>query len=489
MKKILIVGRPNVGKSSLFNRLARQRSALTLNHPGVTRDVLKQKCAWWGGEFEVWDSGGLWAEDLKWSEFINQQVQSAITLTDLVLFVMDARSGLLDEDKKTFRLVQKSGKPFLVLVNKVDDFRKKDLLLSDFQSLGVDLLPCSFEQGEGVPEIVEWVLFHSSNRRVKSHQTLKKQNSKKVAHKSESGKNKPVLVLLAGQVNVGKSALCNSLLKKNRSLVSPIAGATRDIVQESLVWHKQNYSLWDSAGFKGAKKTKIESLSALKTHQSFEEADLILLLLDGEVGPNRLSARILNLCAQEHKPVIVVVNKWDLVEDRQDKGGSRSGFKGVKKFQSVTSKTQVTKRPLNMRTKKEYRKYVQRHFRFYPDLPVVFISALKSKGLGQLMKEVAEIYKKSCFRVSTSELNRFFMQVIRQAPSPVYGTQNVRFYYLTQTKEVPPAFIAFANHPKGVRGAYKRFIIRQIQEKWNLKGVPVRLTVLPRPRNQKAHQK
>ncbi len=419
-----------MGKSSLFNRLTRQRSALTLNQPGVTRDILKQKCAWWGGEFEVWDSGGLWARGSRWKELIDQQVQEALSSVDLILLVMDARAGLLDEDKKTFSLVRKSGKPFLILVNKVDDKKKQDMLLSDFHCLGMDLLPCAFEKGDGVPETVEWILSHAPS-----------------SHRTDTKNTRPTRLLLAGQTNVGKSTLGNSLLRQNRSLVSPVAGTTLDVVKEPWTYGSRLYSLWDSAGFKGPKKTKMESLSAFKTGQSFESADMVLLLLDYVTGPNRLSARILDLCVKEHKPVVAVVNKWDLAKAK---------------------------------TKEEYRKQVQRKFHCYPDLPVVFVSALKSQGLGLLMKTVERIYKKSCLQISTSELNRFFMNVIRKAPSPVYGTQNVKFYYLTQTKQMPPSFIAFANHPEGVRDSYKRFVIRQMQKKWNLKGVPLRLTVLHR---------
>ena len=461
MNKVLIAGRPNVGKSSLFNRLTRQKKALILNQPGVTRDILKQKCKWWGGEFEVWDSGGLWAKKSQLEGLINQQVKWALDSTHLILLVMDARSGLLDEDKKTFSMVKKSGKPFLILVNKVDDKAQQDLLLSDFYCFGKELLPCSFEKGEGVPEIVEWILSHNCS--------LNKTNKKN---------NKPICLLLTGQVNVGKSALANSLLRQNRSLVSPLAGTTLDVVKEPWKYGSRVYSLWDSAGFKGAKKTKMESLSAFKTSQSFESADLVLLLLDYMIGPNRLSARILDLCVKEHKPVIAVVNKWDLAKTHGDSTDLRAISIGKNKYS--LSKIKGNTGPLNAKTKEEYRKHVQEQFRCYPHLPVVFVSALKSYGLGVLMKTVEKIYEKSCFQIATSELNQFFMNVIRKAPSPVYGTQNVKFYYLTQTKHVPPSFIAFANYPEGVRDSYKRFIIRQMQKQWNLKGVPLRLTVLHR---------
>ena len=462
MNKVLIVGRPNVGKSSLFNRLIKKKKALVINQPGVTRDILKQKCSWWGGTFEVWDSGGLWAKGSPWSQLINVQVQSAVSKVNMVLLVMSARSGFQDEDKTVFRLIKKSGCPFLILINKVDEVKNTHALLSDFRGLGAELLPCAFEQGRGVPEIVEWILSQIS-KESRSKVGAPSNNTPRVLGTALRAKNRApsintlcVLprprgepgVLLVGKTNVGKSTLSNALLGQERSLVSPRPGTTLDIVEERFTYNSYVYSLCDTAGFVGgAKKSKLESLSNLKTTQSFKTANLILLLLEGPNGPDRATARILNLCVEEYKPTILVVNKWDKVYTLR---------------------------------KEEYRKTIQQKFSFYPDLPVVFVSALKEQGLHALMQKVEEMYQKSYFQVSTSELNRFWTQVIRKAPSPVYGTQNVKFYYITQTQQVPPTFIAFANYPEGVRPSYKRFLMKQIQKKWNLKGVPVRLSILPR---------
>ena len=423
-----------MGKSSLFNRLVRQRRALVINQPGVTRDILKQKTSWWGIDFEVWDSGGIWSEESVYSSLIDKKVQEAILESDLILFVMDARSGFVEADKKTFQLVKKSGKPFLALVNKVDELKKSDLLLSDFYRLGINLFPCAFEQDQGITEVVEWVLSYSK---------------KKV--KVEGNSFIPIVCLLvAGKTNVGKSTLCNALLKKDRMLTSPMAGTTVDVVEDQFQYGNRIYNLLDTAG-KTRVQNKTQSLADFKSHQSFKEADLILILVDYSTGPSRQDARLIHSCIEEHKAVIVAVNKWDLV--------TKTG-KDISKV--------------------EYRKNIQNKFRFYPNLPIVFISALSSSGLGDLMKKVDEVYQKLRFRISTSELNRFFTEVIRKAPSPVYGVRDVKFYYLTQTHQTPPSFIAFANYPEGIRDSYRRFLIRQIQGKWNLKGIPIRISVLPR---------
>ena len=292
MKKVLIVGRPNVGKSSLFNRLAKKKSALVINQPGVTRDILKQQCSWWGGEFEVWDSGGLLAKGSPLEKLINQRVQLAVEQANLILFVLSAQSGFQDEDKTIFQLVKKSGKPFLTLVNKVDEIKKAPLLLSDFSRLGESLLPCSFEQGTGIPEIIEWILLKGATLGVsrvdgkhKRHTGFHQHNLQGATlgvsrgadkHKRHTGfhqhnlqgatlgvsrgddKNSPypqtIRLLLTGKVNVGKSALSNSLLKQDHSLVSPLPGTTLDVVETGFSYHSQVYSLCDTAGFKGAKK-------------------------------------------------------------------------------------------------------------------------------------------------------------------------------------------------------------------------------------------
>ena len=440
MNRVLITGRPNVGKSSLFNRLVRRRQALVVDQPGVTRDILRQKASWWGTDFEVWDSGGLWAGKSRWGKLIDQKVSEALNLVDLALFVVDGRAGLTEEDKKTFRLIKKSGKLFLTLVNKLDSEQKSDLLLNDFYSLGCDLVPCAFEKNRGVPEVVEWILANTGTKNRAGEDTALERPPRSPR------------IILAGKVNTGKSTLYNVLLGEQRALTSPVPGTTVDVVEEHFHYAEKSYILLDTAGrSKALRGKKVPSLAELKTRQSFETADIILLLVDGRAGVGRQDARLLNFCAEKHKAVIMVVNKWDL------------------------NRTVI---------KSEYRKSVQEQFRFYPDLPVVFISALHNQGVGRLMKKVEEMYQKICVRVSTPELNRFFMKVIRKAPSPVYGTQNVKFYYLTQTHRTPPSFIAFANYPQGVRDSYRRFLIRQIQNEWGLRGVPIRISVLPRPQKK-----
>ena len=435
MTRVLIVGRPNVGKSSLFNRLVRKRKSLVVDTPGVTRDILKQSTSWWGIDFEVWDSGGLWAQSSPWDSMVNQKVQQATQQSDLIVLVMDGRAGYLSADKSVFRLVKKSGKPFLISINKIDDVKQSDQLLSGFYEMGVDILPCSFENDQGVSEIVEWISAHHL-----------RQKKDKVSVKSDKSK---IRVFVIGKTNAGKSSLCNVLLKQDRMITSHHPGTTTDVVEDQFTFQNFTYILSDTAGLRKLHQLKdpLDSLSLFKSHQSFNQADVGWVLIDGSVGPSRQDARLLQMCVELHKAVILVVNKWDLVTTL---------------------------------TKEEYRKKIQEAFHFYPNLFIVFTSALKQTGLSVLLKKTNEVYEKLNHRISTSKINQFFTKVIRKAPSPVYGSQDVKFYYLTQTNQIPPSFIAFANYPQGVRDSYRRFLIRQIQKEWNLEGIPVRIFILPK---------
>ena len=447
LKKVLIIGRPNVGKSSLFNRLVKKRKALVANQAGVTRDILKQKTSWWGTQFEIWDSGGLGSashpalnkSSRVISRLIDQKVEQAISEVDLLLWVMDAKVGYLAEDKKIFQQIKKSGKTFFALINKVDKEKQIEELLADFASLGIELLPCAFEANKGIHQIVEWILKHSSQK-LKQPETVNLSSSQ-------------IKLLILGKPNAGKSSLCNGLLKEDRMITSQLRGTTIDTVEASFKHKEYYYQLMDAAGFCKTTGKNLISLAKVKWQQIVKITDLVLLLIDAKSGPSRQDARLLELCAAEHKAVILVVNKWDLMHTVD---------------------------------KHNYRANIQKKFSFYADLPIVFISALKKQGFDLLLKKINDLYAKLCFRISTAELNRFLMAMTRGAPAPVWGTQDVKFFYFTQVSQNPPHFIAFANYPKAVPQSYKRFLIRKIQNEWKLKAVPIHISIRPR-RGSKTH--
>lgn len=425
MTKVLIVGRPNVGKSSLFNRLVRQRRSLVLDQPGVTRDIIKGEAEWWGHSFEVWDSGGLmWNTSSIIFSAVQDHVQSACDKADLIVFVMDAHLGLHDEDKKIFKWVK--DKKHLLVVNKVDHPKSFESQLSEFYTLGSDFVQTSFEKDENISLIVDWIIENSKNSKFK-----------------EVDKTS---LLMTGQCNVGKSSLCNLILKKNRMVTSSEMHTTVDVVDEVFQYYGKKYEILDTAGIRRKSKRfeSLEKISSAKSLSYFKKADLILLVIDGQKKFSRQDARLFAYCMENHKTTILLINKWDI--------------------------SQVTKI--------EMRKMIRQELRYFPDIPCVFISAKTGEGLGNLMKTISECVKKNSFRISTSALNKFFIEAVQQAPAPVYGTKNVKFYYLTQTKKTPPSFIIFTNEPKGVNSSYQKFLIKKIQEKYSLKGIPIQTTFL-----------
>lgn len=425
--KVAIVGRPNVGKSTLFNILTDSRKAVVKNQPGVTRDIIIEPMEVWGKHFDIIDTGGVTESSDLISKMIREQVTEFLHSVDLVLAVMDGRAGLLPEDRDIIKLVKQTGKPFLLIINKVDRQHEEDMALADFYEFGVDVVGASFEQRRGLAEILEWL-----------HKNLPEQ-----VQVQEQG----TTLAFVGKPNVGKSSLCNELLGINRMLVSPIAGTTVDSVDSPFVYNDKKYTIVDTAGLRKAARREedIEIISAFKSQDSIRRANLVLLVVDGTMGPTEQDAKIMATILEDHKAVIVVANKSDL------------GRKQVPEYQ------------------KTFRAQIERVFHFFPDVPVVFTSAEKGFGMQDLLNEIERISEAMRMRIPTRELNDFFFETIRGAPAPVYGTTNVKFYYLTQTFQVPPAFIAFANHPDGVHNAYRRFLIKNIKERWNLHGIPIRI--------------
>lgn len=430
LKRVAIVGRPNVGKSTLFNRLTRSRKAMVKNEPGVTRDIQIEPCEWWGKSFEIVDTGGITESKSGFSPLIRQQVIEYLQSVDLVILVVDGRSGLIPEDRDAFRIARQSGKPLLVVVNKCDRTLEGESYVSDFAEFGVDLIPAAFERDFNIDQVVEWILAHLQEGEIEAREGFR--------------------LAIVGKPNAGKSSLANRLLGANRMLVAERAGTTVDAIETEFTFNGKEYILVDTAGLRrpGKHRDGVETLSTFKTRDAIFEADLILLVIDATVGPSNQDSRIIEQCLESHKPILVVANKMDLANSERE--NAREWFRGRVAFE----------------------------FHYFTDIPVVFASAKTGAGLESVFHKVEEMREKLGIKISTSQLNKFFDQVIKQAPSPVYGTENVKFYYLTQTNQTPPSFIAFANHPEGVTPAYRRFLIRKIQENWNLKGIPLRIFIM-----------
>jgi GTP-binding protein len=429
--KVALIGRPNVGKSSLFNKLTRTRKSVVRNEPGVTRDILIESAEWWGKTFEVVDTGGLTESQEGFSPLIFEQVVSMLKSVDALIVVMDGKLGLVPEDREVLRIAKETGLPFLLVVNKVDRTTEAELAVGEFYEFGMDVIPAAFEKDFGIDHIVEWILRHSEE--------------------GERAPREGIRIAIIGKPNVGKSSLCNYLLGERRMLVSDIAGTTVDAVESEFEFEGQNYILTDTAGLRRGSKRKevIEQLSAIKSEEAIRRSNIVLLLVDAVVGPSQQDARMIDLCMEQHKALILVANKMDLAQNEHE--DARAWF----------------------------RERVEREFHFYQDIPLAFISAKTGRGVDQLFRRIKDLHEKLFTRISTSKLNNFFMEVIRKAPAPVWGTKDVKFYYLTQTHQVPPSFIAFVNHPDGVTPAYRRFLSKNIQQAFDLEGVPIRIFALP----------
>lgn len=425
--KVAIIGRPNVGKSTLFNILTDTRKSVVKNQPGVTRDIMVEPMEIWGKQFDLIDTGGLTEAGDVFSKMIREQVTEFLQTVDYIVAVMDGREGLNPEDRDIIRIAKQTGRPFLLVINKVDRVHEEDMAKAEFYEFGVDIVAASFEQRRGLGDIMQWIADH-----VPVNQGTTKEG---------------VVIALVGKPNVGKSSLCNQLLGSNRMLVSDIAGTTIDSVDTPFSYNDKPYVLVDTAGLRRSSKREedLEIISAFKSQESIRKADLVLLMVDANIGPTEQDAKIMQSILDDHKGVILVANKTDVAS------------KEIPEF------------------RKKFREQVERNFHFFEDVRVAFVSAKTGFGVDDLFQLIEDTGEKLAFRVPTSQLNDFFFETIRKAPAPVYGTTNVKFYYLTQTFQQPPAFIAFANHPDGVTNSYRRFLIKNIKEKWDLWGIPIRI--------------
>lgn len=425
--KVAIIGRPNVGKSTLFNIITDSRKAVVKNQAGVTRDIIIEPVEIWGKQFDLIDTGGITEAGDLFSKLIKEQVTEFLHSVDYIVAVMDGRSGLLPEDRDIIRVAKQTGKPFLLVINKVDKVMEEEIAKADFYEFGVDIVSASFEQRRGVSDILEWITKQIPENQVQLQEGLN--------------------IAIVGKPNVGKSSMCNALLGSNRMMVSDIAGTTIDSVDSPFVFNGKRYNLVDTAGLRKSAKREddLEIISAFKSQEAIRRANIVLLMVDGTLGPTDQDARIMQAILEDHKAVILVANKSDL------------GNKEVPEY------------------RKTFREQVERVFHFFTDVHVVFTSAKTQQGIEDLLAMVEHVGDQLAFRVPTAELNDFFFETIRKAPAPVWGTTNVKFYYVTQTYQRPPAFIAFANHPDGVTNSYRRFLIKNMKERFDLWGMPIRI--------------
>ena len=426
---VALIGRPNVGKSTLFNRLSRRRDALVDPTPGVTRDRHYARVEWEGHAFNLADTGGI-EEEEGLASGIREQAMLAVEEADVILFLMDGREGLTPGDREIADILRRAEKTVLHVVNKIDRDSEEDEGLAPFWELGADrLLSLSAEHGHGVDELMAALLPHLEGGT--AHEDLP-ENTLRVA--------------FLGRPNVGKSSLVNAIVGSSRMLVSEIAGTTRDAVDTHLTAGEYSYLLIDTAGIRRRGKTtdKLEKFSVLKTLSAIGRCDIAAVLLDAERGVTEQDVRILGYAQEQNRALMVLVNKWDLLQN--DRGRQA-------------------------RLMDEAREA----FKFVPFAPILKVSAQDGTGIPRLFPEMGRIQRQFHSRFPTAQLNRVLADAVSAHEPPLVRGRRLKFYYCAQLATAPPRFVVVSNAPKDVHFSYQRHLVNRFREGLGLDRVPVRV--------------
>ncbi len=449
LPSIVIVGRPNVGKSTLFNRLTGTRRSIVTNEPGITRDRIYGAAQWEGRAFEVVDTGGIVPDDKEWMPAeILRQARMAIENAAHVVLVVDGREGPVPLDEELAQLLRRAGKPPVIAVNKVDGPKQVELA-AQFYELGDRVYPVSAEHGFGVDALLDELTRDFPS--------------------GEAPQAAPhVSIAIIGRPNVGKSTLLNQLAGIDRSIVSPVPGTTRDMVDTVVERHGKAYRFLDTAGIRRKGKTKLiaEKLSVIMARQHLERADVALLVADASVGVTSHDATIASYAEQSGRSVIIVMNKWDLALQAAQEKAARE----IKHSGKESGKGANPERLLS-----DYEPMVRNKLKFLSYAPVVFCSALtggRVEKLYTLIDRVAEARRR---RISTGELNRWLASVdLDRGTSP--ASREVKIFYVTQAGAAPPTFVLFTNQTKPLHFSYQRFLENQLRAKFDFIGTPIRFT-------------
>ena len=462
MPIVAIVGRPNVGKSTLFNRIVGSRRAIVGDEPGITRDRLYGDAEWNGRKLRVVDTGGILPEekDLIPSE-IFRQARVALDEAAAIVMVVDGRSELAGPDLELVRLLRKANRPLFLAVNKVDS-EKQALLIDDFHRLGVkEMFPVSAEHARGVDDLLDAVVAILPKAFTTEVTESTEETLVEPAEPAEEQPPAEVKVAIIGHPNVGKSTLLNSLTASDRAIVSPIPGTTRDAVDEVIERNGQTFRFIDTAGIRRKGKTHLmaEKLSVVMARKHLEAADIALLVIDATEGVSQLDASIAGYAHESGRSVIIVVNKWDLMISGQQKKGRPT----------KSERMRETKRPGDREAYEERLRY---ELKFLSYAPMVFISAQTGKGMEKIWPLLEEVARERRKRVSTSEMNRFLERVdFERASVPM--RQRVKILYMTQAAVAPPTFVLFTNRGVKLHFAYQRFLENQIRAAFGFMGTPI----------------
>jgi GTP-binding protein len=430
MSVVAIVGRPNVGKSTLFNRILGSRRAIVENYPGVTRDRNYAQITRYGTPFVLIDTGGFEpASEDRLLMQMREQSRLAVDEADVILFVVDAREGLTPSDDEVADMLRRCGKPVLYVVNKVDG-RSQETAATEFYALGVErLYTVSAEHGRGIDDLMQAVI-----------------EALPAPAKVEAGNSDETRLAVIGRPNVGKSSLINRMIGVERLVANPTAGTTRDSIDTPFIYNKKRYVLIDTAGIrrKGRVQQKLEKYSVIQSLKAMERAHVVLMVLDAEEGVTEQDLTIAGYALERGRAVLLVVNKWDLV--KKDQG-----------------------------TMKQFTEKVRHAFKFLPFAPIIYVSALSGQRVSKIMSEVEKVACEFNRQVPTAALNRVLEEAVLSHAPPLVQGKPLKFYYMTQTGVRPPSFVVFGNRTTGVHFSYERYLSNKLREAFGFQGCPIRL--------------
>ncbi len=432
---VAVVGRPNVGKSTLFNALAGEMISIVKDTPGITRDRIYADVSWLDAAFTLIDTGGIEpdSKDIILSQ-MREQAQTAIDTADVILFMTDVKQGLLDADAKVADMLRRSGKPVVLVVNKVDSFEKYMADVYEFYNLGIgDPHAISAANKMGLGDMLDEVIAHFD----------------KTAEEDEDD-DRPKIAIV-GKPNVGKSSIINRLAGENRVIVSDIAGTTRDAIDTEIKYNGKEYVFIDTAGLRRKNKVKeeLERYMIVRTVSAVERADIAVLVIDATEGVTEQDAKIAGIAHERGKAVIIAVNKWDAVEK-------------------------------DNRTVNEFTKKVREILSFMPYAEIVFISAVTGQRLTKLYETIDMVSENHSMRVATGVLNEIMSEAVAMQQQPSDKGKRLRLYYITQVSVKPPTFVIFVNDRELMHFSYTRYIENQIREAFGFRGTPLKFIIRER---------
>lgn len=430
---IAIVGRPNVGKSTIFNRIVGERISIVEDIPGVTRDRIYSSGEWLTYDFNVIDTGGIDLGDEPFLEQIRQQAEIAIDEADVIIFLANGREGITAADEEVAKILYRSKKPVVLGVNKIDNPEMRELIY-DFYSLGFgEPIPISGSHGLGLGDLLDEAVKHFPTS------------------KQQEYDEDMIRFCLIGRPNVGKSSLVNAILGEDRVIVSNIAGTTRDAIDSVYTYNGEKYVIIDTAGMrkKGKVYESTEKYSVLRALKAMERSDVVLVVIDGEEGIIEQDKKIAGYAHEAGRAVVIVVNKWDAVEKDE-------------------------------KTMKEFEQKIRDHFLFLDYAPIVFLSAKTKKRIHTLLPMINLASENHSMRVETSVLNDVIMDAVAMNPTPTDKGKRLKIYYATQVSIKPPTFVVFVNEPELLHFSYERFLQNRIRDAFGFEGTPIK--IFPRER-------